>query len=77
MTGTTTAIARPRRRVGMQWKVLIAFGASFTVLFVLVAIWIMRFSTNNATERVMSQLRAASVGGGWSACRGRPRRGAR
>jgi HAMP domain-containing protein len=47
----------------MQWKVLAAFGTAFTVLFVLVAIWILRFTTGNATDRVEENLRSITVGG--------------
>lgn len=47
----------------MQWKLLAAFGTAFTVLFAVVAIWILRFSTSNATDRVEDSLRSITVGG--------------
>lgn len=47
----------------MRWKLLIAFGGGFTLVFVLVAFWILRFSTDNATERVQDNLRSIAVGG--------------
>ncbi len=47
----------------MRWKLLIAFGGGFTAVFVLVAFWILRFSTDNATERVQDNLRSIAIGG--------------
>ncbi len=47
----------------MRWKLLIAFGGGFTLVFVLVAFWILRFSTDSATERVQDNLRGIAVGG--------------
>ena len=46
-----------------RWKLLIAFGGGFTLVFVLVAFWILRFSTDSATERVQDNLRGIAVGG--------------
>jgi HAMP domain-containing protein len=56
---------RTKRRIsiGMRWKLLIAFGLGFTVVFAAVAVWILRFSTDTATERVEETLRSISVGG--------------
>lgn len=47
----------------MRWKLLIAFGGGFTVVFALVATWILRFSTDTATERVTDTLRSVAEGG--------------
>jgi HAMP domain-containing protein len=55
--------ARTGRRIGMRWKLLIAFGLGFTVVFAAVALWILRFSTDTATDRVEATLRSISVGG--------------
>lgn len=51
------------RRLGMRWKLLIAFGLVFTVFFVVLAIWILQFSTNSANDRLRSTLRQISEGG--------------
>jgi HAMP domain-containing protein len=54
----------PRTRaLSMQWKLLVAFGGAFTVLFVVVALWILRFSTNSATDRLRDDLRSIAEGG--------------
>jgi HAMP domain-containing protein len=47
----------------MQWKLLAAFGSAFTVLFIVVAMWILRFSTDRATDRLEQTLRSIAVGG--------------
>jgi HAMP domain-containing protein len=47
----------------MRWKLLAAFGGGFTVVFVVIAAWILQFSTNSATERVRETLLDISVGG--------------
>lgn len=54
---------RAPRRIGMRWKLLFAFGVGFTVVFVAIALWIVRFSTDTATDRVEDTLRSISVGG--------------
>lgn len=46
----------------MRWKLLLAFGLVFTVFFVVLAIWILRFSTNAANSRLSSTLRDLSTG---------------
>jgi HAMP domain-containing protein len=60
---TVTTVRRTWRRVGMRWKLLIAFGGGFTLIFILVAFWILRFSTQSATDRVQDNLRGIAVGG--------------
>lgn len=52
-----------RRRLGMRWKLLLAFGTGFTVVFLVVAWAILQFSTTTATDRVRETLRGISVGG--------------
>lgn len=47
----------------MRWKLLFAFGLGITIVFIAVAAWILRFSTNTANERVRDTLRGLSVGG--------------
>lgn len=47
----------------MRWKLLLAFGAGFTVVFVVVAVAILQFSTSTATDRVRDTLRGISTGG--------------
>jgi HAMP domain-containing protein len=61
--GPTTGSRRFGLRVSMRWKLLIAFGLVFTVVFVLIAAWILRFSTNTATDRVTDTLRGLAIGG--------------
>lgn len=52
-----------RRRLGMRWKLILAFGVSFTVVFVAVAIWFVRFTTDTASNRVRNNLLNVSAGG--------------
>jgi HAMP domain-containing protein len=60
----SAGLAKPAgRRIGMRWKLLIAFGLGFTVVFAAVALWILRFSTDTATNRVEATLREISIGG--------------
>ena len=47
----------------MRWKLLIAFGLVFTVFFVVLAIWIVQFSTSSANTRLKDSLRSISEGG--------------
>lgn len=56
------APARVRRRLGMRWKLLLAFGLCFTAVFVVVAVWIVRFTTDTATSRIESTLQNISSG---------------
>jgi len=53
---------RRTRRLGMRWKLLLAFGLVFTVFFVVLAIWILSFSTNSANSRLKSTLRDLCTG---------------
>jgi len=59
----TTEQAKRTRRLGMRWKLLIAFGLVFTAFFVVLAIWIVQFSTNSANSRLKDTLRSISEGG--------------
>lgn len=52
-----------RRRVSMRWKLIIAFGFSFTVVFVVVATWFVQFTTGTASDRVQTSLMNVSTGG--------------
>lgn len=47
----------------MRWKLLIAFGFGVSVVFVVVAAWIVRFSTDTANRRLLENLRGMSIGG--------------
>jgi HAMP domain-containing protein len=47
----------------MRWKLLIAFGVGFTVIFVVLAYWILQFSTDTATNKLKTTLREISEGG--------------
>ncbi len=47
----------------MRWKLLIAFGIGVSIVFVIVAAWIVRFSTDTANRRLLDNLRAMSTGG--------------
>ncbi len=55
--------ASARRRLGMRWKLLIAFGLGFTVIFLVLAYWILQFSTDTATNKLRTTLRELSEGG--------------
>ena len=46
----------------MRWKLLIAFGVGFTLMFLVLAWWILRFTTNTATDRLKTQLKAVAEG---------------
>lgn len=59
----TTPRNRRRFRLGMRWKLLIAFGLGVSVVFVVVAAWILRFSTDTANRRLLDNLRGMSIGG--------------
>ena len=50
-------------RIGMRWKLLWAFAGAFTVIFLFVSIWVIRFATNTAEDRLTSQLAETSTGG--------------
>jgi len=47
----------------MRWKLLLAFGTGFTVIFVIIGLWVTQFSTDQATKRVTKTLEELSVGG--------------
>jgi HAMP domain-containing protein len=47
----------------MRWKLLIAFGLGVSLVFVVVATWIIRFSTETARNRLTENLRSLSIGG--------------
>ena len=47
----------------MRWKLLLAFGSVFTVFFIVLAVWILSFSTNAANTRLKDTLRQLSEGG--------------
>ena len=47
----------------MRWKLLIAFGLGVSLVFVVVATWIVRFSTDTARNRLTENLRSLSIGG--------------
>ena len=46
----------------MRWKLLVTFGGVFSVMFVVLALWILRFTTNQASERLESQLALSTEG---------------
>jgi HAMP domain-containing protein len=52
-----------RLRLSMRWKLLIAFGIGVSIVFVVVAAWIVKFSTDTANRRLLDNLRAMSTGG--------------
>ena len=47
----------------MRWKLVLGFGAAITVVFVVVAGWILRFSTDSATTRLKNTLVDLAEGG--------------
>ena len=47
----------------MRWKLLLAFGLGVSLVFVVVATWIVRFSTDTAKNRLTENLRSLSIGG--------------
>ena len=58
-------VASPKRRLrlGMRWKLVFGFGAAITVVFVVVAGWILSFSTDTATTRLKNTLVDLAEGG--------------
>lgn len=61
----SASAAKVRRglHLGMRWKLMLAFGIGFTIVFVVVAVWVVQFSTNTANTRVQETLRNISIGG--------------
>jgi len=47
----------------MRWKLLGAFATAFTVVFVFIALFVLQFSTQNAQNRLESDLLAFALGG--------------
>jgi HAMP domain-containing protein len=55
---------RARRfRVSLRWKILVAFAGAFTIVFAFIAIWVFQYTTNTATQKLITQLEASAVGG--------------
>lgn len=50
-------------RLGMRWKLLFAFAGAFTLVFIIIAVWVMQMTTSNAYERLRSQLAGITTGG--------------
>lgn len=50
-------------QLGMRWKLLIAFSGAFTIVFIIIAVWVMQVTTANAYERLRSQLAGITTGG--------------
>jgi len=63
VSASTPPVPEPRRRLGMRWKLLIAFGVGFTIIFLVLAYWILQFSTDTATNKLRTTLREISEGG--------------
>lgn len=61
----TESVAPTKRRVrlGMRWKLVFGFGIAITIVFVIVAAWILRFSTGTATNRLENSLVELAEGG--------------
>lgn len=50
-------------KVGMRWKLLLAFAGAFTLVFIIIAIWVMQITTANAYDRLRNQLAGITMGG--------------
>ncbi len=46
----------------MRWKLLTAFAAAFTIIFVFIAIYVLQFSSQNARTRLEDQLLTIALG---------------
>jgi HAMP domain-containing protein len=57
------APTKRRARLGMRWKLVFGFGVAITVVFIVVAGWILRFSTNTAESRLKNSLVQLAEGG--------------
>jgi hypothetical protein len=55
-----------KRRFGfkypMRWKLLTAFASAFTVVFVIISIWVLQFTTSTAEQRLIRELQSTAVG---------------
>jgi len=60
---TDIEVAKRGLRLGMRWKLVIGFGVAITLVFVIVAGWILRFSTDTATTRLENSLLELAEGG--------------
>jgi hypothetical protein len=50
-------------RFAMRWKLLAAFAGAFTVVFLILAFWVLQFTTNTAEQRLINELHTTAVGG--------------
>ena len=57
-----TAKLKNRRIFPMRLKLLVLFGGSFTIVFIFIAIWILNFTTGQASDRLESQLASSTQG---------------
>lgn len=58
----TASQTKPVRKFSMRWKLLLMFGGVFTLIFAFVAVWILQFTTNQANDRLVTQLAASTEG---------------
>lgn len=52
-----------KRFFSMKWKLLAAFAGVFTLVFGFIAIWVVRYSTTAAQDRLVEQLAATATDG--------------
>lgn len=50
-------------RIGMRWKLLIAFAGAFTIIYLVIAVWVFNYTSGSAYNRLTSQLAATATGG--------------
>lgn len=57
--------SEPARRfhVSMRWKMLAAFAGVFTLVYLFIGVWVFRYTTDNARERLRSELYDSAQGG--------------
>lgn len=63
MSTTTPKPAGHIMRFAMRWKLLTAFAAAFTVIFLFIALYVLQFSSQNAQARLEDQLLTIAEGG--------------
>lgn len=59
----TEAASGRRFFMSMRWKLLAGFAGLFTVVFGFIAIWVVRYSTHAAQERLVTELASTATGG--------------
>lgn len=60
---TAAGSSRRSLHVAMRWKLLAGFSAAFTVVFVVIAVWVVHNATTSAKDRLVTELVGTAEGG--------------